>query len=299
MMNLPATVGEQVKELVRDSKSKNTLRCYSSALRRLDRWLDDHGMVATDESIAAYLGHLDSLGRAPSTASAAVAAAKFRGDPVGKVTDMALKGFRRNGRSQRGRGASDALSYDDVVAMQTVATQPRKRGRGMETPEQAAKRGVVDQALAGLLFMGGLRRSEAAALTWRDIQDADDGCLLVRVRSSKTNQDGSAMDVRLVKNCAASAIRSLRAARADDDDRVLGISAASINRRLQQLAKAAGIEGKRITAHSGRRGLASTLTEKGATCHEIMRCGNWRSARMVAHYAAGVSVLRGAVAKYL
>ena len=63
-------------------------------------------------------------------------------------------------------------------------------------------------------------------------------------------------------------------------------------------ARAAGIEA-RVTAHSGRVGLASELTARGASTTEVMLAGNWKTARMVAHYSAGATAERGAVRKYL
>ena len=147
--------------------------------------------------------------------------------------------------------------------------------------------------IAGLLFMGGLRRSEVAALRWADVTDAHDGDgVLLTVRTSKTNQEGDAADVRYLKNGAANAIRTLRADRPDaaPTDRVVGLSPLQIQRRFTAAA-AAGIE--------ARVGLASELTARGASTTEVMLAGNWRTSRMVAHYSAGATAERGAVAKYL
>ena len=52
-----------------------------------------------------------------------------------------------------------------------------------------------------------------------------------------------------------------------------------------------------MTAHSGRVGLASELTARGASTTEVMLAGNWKTARMVAHYSAGATAERGAVQK--
>ena len=71
-----------------------------------------------------------------------------------------------------------------------------------------------------------------------------------------------------------------------------------IQRRFTAAARAAGIEA-RVTAHSGRVGLASELTARGASTTEVMLAGNWKTARMVAHYSAGATAERGAVRKYL
>ena len=60
---------------------------------------------------------------------------------------------------------------------------------------------------------------------------------------------------------------------------------------------AAGVE--QVTAHSGRVGLASELTSRGASTTDVMLAGNWKTSRMVAHYSAGATAERGAVARYL
>ena len=80
-------------------------------------------------------------------------------------------------------------------------------------------------------------------------------------------------DVRLVKGGTARALAKLRACRADDDHAaVFGLSASAIYRRVQALAKHAGIDG-RTTPHSARIGLASELTMRGASIQEVMRAG--------------------------
>ena len=106
--------------------------------------------------------------------------------------------------------------------------------------------------------------------------------------------------MRYLKNGPAKAIRTLRAAAADaaPTDRVIGLSPLQIQRRFTAAARAAGIEA-RVTAHSGRVGLASELTARGASTTEVMLAGNWKTARMVAHYSAGATAERGAVRKYL
>ena len=92
-------------------------------------------------------------------------------------------------------------------------TVPRDTGRGRETPAVAARRGALDKALAAVLFQGGLRRSEAAALEWRDIAPAaTEDAMLVMVRRSKTDQEGTAADVRYLKDGAAVAVLALRPA---------------------------------------------------------------------------------------
>ena len=97
----------------------------------------------------------------------------------------------------------------------------------------------------------------------------------------------------------ARALRTLRAATSPEPgDRVVPLSAQMIGLRFTAAAQAAGVE-NRMTAHSGRVGLASELTSRGASTTDVMLAGNWKTSRMVAYYSAGATAERGAVARYL
>ena len=264
------------RRLVNASLSDNTRRAYAGALGQLDARLD--GRRLDDAVLAAYLAELHDAGRSASSAAMAVAAARFRAklagqkDPAGAWTARVLAGY--------GRTAGD-------------------RGRGVESDQVAATRGRLDAVIAGLLFKGGRRRSEVTALRWADVADAGDvDGILVTVRRSKTNQVGETNDVRYLKNGAARAVRALRAAVAPaPEGRVVPLSQ-MIGLRFTAAAEAASLE-RRVTAHSGRVGLASELTSRGASTTDVMLAVNWKTSRMVAHYSAGATATRGAVERYL
>ena len=116
--------------------------------------------------------------------------------------------------------------------------------------------------------MAGMRRSEVSVLRWADVTDSTDGDgMLVTVRRSKTNPEGEVNDVRFVKDGVARGIRALRAATSPEpDDRVVPLSAQMIGLRFTAAAQTAGVE-CRVTAHSGRVGLASELTSRGASTY--------------------------------
>ena len=197
--------------LVEASVSPNTRRAYAGALRRLDAWLD--GRELHDVTLAAYLAELHDAGRASSSASMAVAAACFRAklagqpNPSGERTARVLAGYRRTA-ADRGRGQAGPFSASDLAAVLATCHRSRRRGRGVESDEVAAERGRVDAVIAGLLFMAGMRRSGVSVLRWSDVVDATDGDgVLVRIRISKTNQEGEVNDVRFVKDGVARAIR--------------------------------------------------------------------------------------------
>ena len=297
-------VSRTARALAEASLSANTRASYASALRRLDDWLA--ARPATDEILAGYLSELFDAGKASASASMVVAAVRFRArlsgleSPTGPATERVLAGFRRKATG-RGRGQAKPCTADNLAAILATAATPRTNGRGTESDETARARGLEDSAIAALLFQGGLRRSEVAALRWSDVEAATDGNgLLVTVRTSKTNQDGGDGDIRYLKNGAAAALRKLREHRSPDDSDLVfdGLSAQSIGNRFGAAAAAAGIE-TRLTAHSGRVGLASELTARGASTTETMLAGNWKTARMVAHYSAGAAAELGAVKKYL
>ena len=293
------------RRLAEASISPNTRRAYSGALRRLDAWLD--GRPLADATLAAYLGELHDQGRAPASAATAVAAACFRarlaGDPspAGERTTRVLAGYRRTG-GDRGRGPARPFGAADLAAVLATCHQPRRRGRGRESDQVALERGRLDAVIAGLLFMAGMRRSEVSALRWADVDDAtagDDGDgVLVTVRRGKTNQEGETRDVRFVKGTVAGAVRTLQAATGPaPEDRVVPLSPKMVGLRFQAAARAGGVE--HVTAHSGRVGLASELTSRGASTTDVMLAGNWKTSRMVAHYSAAATAERGAVARYL
>ena len=67
-----------------------------------------------------------------------------------------------------------ALTADVLAVIWLTAVQPRRRGRGFETAEEAEERGRFDVALV-------------AALTWGDVQRWDDGSGRITVIRSKTD----------------------------------------------------------------------------------------------------------------
>ena len=166
-------------------------------------------------------------------------------------------------------------------------------GQPVPTGERTAR------VLAGYRRTAGDRGRDQAR-PFADVADSTNGDgMLVTVRRSKTNQEGEVNDVRFVKDGVARAIRTLRASTSPEPgDRVVPLSAQMIGLRFTAAAQAAGVE-NRVTAHSGRVGLASELTSRGASTTDVMLAGNWKTSRMVAHYSAGAKAEHGAVARHL
>ena len=112
------------------------------------------------------------------------------------------------------------IAHSNPTSLVTLAADGR--GRGIEAAG-------LSPGTRPTGFTAGMRRSEVSALHWSDVVDATAGDgVLVRVRISKTNQEGEVND------------RAVREGRCRE---------------------------RRVTAHSGRVGLASELTSPGG-CSE-------------------------------
>ena len=162
----------------------------------------------------------------------------------------------------------------------------------METEDTALKRGRLDIALASVLSDAGLRVSEAAQLRLRDVLDAEDGAGLVYIERSKTDQAGEGAYVAITPETLA-ALKQLRqdsGMMPDADASVFGLSMSQISRRVDSLARAAGL-GDGYSSHSGRVGLAIRMTRRGAPLQAVQTHGRWKSPQMPARYTRGEKAL--------
>ena len=285
----------------------NTRRAYVGALRRLEKWLD--GQRLTDERLAGWIADLAICGRTAASAVQTVSAVKYFArhhgfeSPVGPRTATALNRTRRE-TAGCGRGQVLAATRDDVEQLLSVVREPRTYPSGRrESVRRAQRRTLADLALIAVLYLGGLRASEAALLRWTDVTAVGDGeGIRIWVRRSKSNPYGAQSDVRFVKGVFAESLLQWREAdgAAEGDDRLAfgGLTAATLSRRVAAAADYAGLK-KRLTAHSFRVGLAVELTRLGASMQEIMHAGNWKSPGMVAQYSAAARATGGAVARLM
>ena len=185
-----------------------------------------------------------------------------------------------------------------TAVIQVTAVQPRRRGRGFETAEQAAQRGKFDVALVAALFDAGLRRSEAAALTWGDVQRWDDGSGRITLLRSKTDVEAQGAVVA-VTPAAMRALDAIRPASVDGGQKVFELWESQIARRVKTIARAAGLaDWEFFSGHSGRVGMARRMAQNGAPTHEIERQGRWKQGGgMVGRYTRGESA--GSALRYL
>ena len=189
MLCRPLRAADQgVASALQSVLSDHTRRVYGTQWKLFTDWCDEVGLSslpAEPLTVARYLAARAGDGASVATlrlATSAISKAHEWAKQESPCRDpgvrASLKGWgRRLSKPQRQSGAltADVLAADVLAVIRLTAVQPRKRGRGFETAEQAAERAKFDVALVAALSDAGLRRSEASSLTWGDVQRWNDG----------------------------------------------------------------------------------------------------------------------------
>ena len=136
----------------------------------------DGKAMATIEQARAAISH----------AHAAEGTAKGDNPARHPVVTETVKGWRNQAPAPKQAGA---LTAEALARIRETARLPR-RGRGgrMATTAAALARAGVDLVIIGVMADGGLRRSESAALTWRDVEFWLDGTARLTVQKGKTRR---------------------------------------------------------------------------------------------------------------
>ena len=306
--NLTSTDIQRIQGSLDQSTSDNTRKSYVSAWTSFQSWTRGTlAMPASTVLVAAYLTHLAeerrlsvATVRLHRAAIAALHRAAGHQDPTdNEGVKRVMHGISRShGKAQRQAKPLTAEALAAVKAAAKSRRPVRHDGSRRESAEKAASRGLVDVALLSILRDGLMRRSEAAALTWADVELRENGTALLQVRRSKTDPEGEGVVLYIGKE-AGEALRAIRPTEEllDQNAPVFGLSAKQIGRRVQAAAKAAGL-GEGFTGHSGRVGMAQDLVKSGTELPALMTAGRWKSSRMPARYTERQAAGRGAVARY-
>ena len=288
---------QAVADGLRDAKAANTRRAYETAWHLFCKWTHLAGrqsMPAAPQDVALYLGHLASGGKSLATISQARAAISHahaaQGIPKGEnparhpAVAETMKGWRNVAPAPK---QADALTALALARIRETARLPR-RGRGgrMESAETAQSRGAIDLAIVGVMSDGGLRRSEAAALTWGDVAFWEDGSARITIRKSKNQPEPATV---AVTETTALALREIQPGSTEhpvSEVPVFGLTGEALANRVRAAAKAAGL-GEDFSGHSGRIGMARRMVAAGAPNATVQHQGRWRHGDMVARYTRG------------
>ena len=153
----------------------------------------------------------------------------------------------------------------------------------MESVAVAQARAGVDLAIIGVMADGGLRRSEAAALAWGDVEFWLDGTARLTVQKGKNQPDPATV---AVTEAIARALRGIQPDGADPAAPVFGLTGETLANRIRAAARAAGL-GDAFSGHSGRIGMARRVVAAGAPTAAVLHQGRWKHGDMVARYTRG------------
>ena len=213
---------QRLRHSLAHSVSDNTRAAYSSAWRSFQAWAGARAALTLPASpavAAAYLSHLAqerklsvATVRLHRAALAAMHRASGHPDPTdNEGVRRVLQGISRaHGRPQR---QARPLTSEALAAVKATAKSRRPLGDGKrrESAQRASWRARVDVALLSVLRDGLLRRSEAAALTWGDVELRENGTALINVRRSKTDPEAEGVTLYIGKQ-AGEALRAIRPA---------------------------------------------------------------------------------------
>ena len=308
-------VDQDAQTSIESALSANTLRTYKSALKGWQSYAHKHNInpiPAPEAALMNYLQFLAQQGRTigtikltASAISKAHALAELDSPTGSERFKLFLRGLtRRIGKPQR---QASPLDNHALSAIEATACSPR-RGRGgkMETEAAARARGLMDIAIVRTLSDAALRRSEAVALNWGNIQTDPRGAILTITRS-KTDIQGKGATVWISPQ-ALCALEAIRPADCNPQDPVFTstqttrngtkgkyrMHAEQMSRRIAAAANAAGLK-DHYSGHSGRVGFVARATRQGAPTDAIMRHARWKSPGMVAEYGrneTGAEILK-------
>ena len=299
----------KTQKFIRHSKSKNTIRAYSSDWGIFVEWckkFNFNPMPATEEVIAIYLTAMAEDGLKASTIQRKLVAIsqahKTKGydSPTGgRNARTVWQGIKREiGTAQHGK---QPAIIEDIRRM--IQCMP------------STIVGLRNRALILIGFAGAFRRSEIVGLDKADLEFNREG-LIINLRRSKTDQEGQGRKVGIpygtrLETCP---IRTLEEwldtahiesgpffRRMNRWDQVLsnGLSAQSVALIVKEAAENAGLDKSKYSDHSLRSGSATQAAKGGASESTIMRQTGHKSLEMVRRYIRDGNLFRDNSATYL
>lgn len=287
----------RVQELVDAADSPATLRAYDADWRLFVKWCTDEGhstKPVAPETVSFYLERLFAVGKKGKTIERALYGIIFtlRSQGIDWETPpfikKQLKGIRKK-LAQAGKHSKpkDPLEKSDFERIMTLLP--------------IDLRGARDRAVLAILWIGAFRRSEVAGLDVSDVKFVPREGLLVRPKTSKTDQTGEdeGKALPLQQNldvCPVHALRAwLDAAKIDagplfrrvyHDGRIGKgrLSDKSVAEIVKRAAKLAGLDPTKYSGHSPRAGFATSAAADGIELDGIMRQTGHKSVAVVRGY---------------
>jgi site-specific recombinase XerD len=258
-------------------------------------------LPASPDAVSAFLADEASRGRRPSTLGRRLAAIKYAHKAASEQnpTDdervkATLAGIRRSigAAPVRKRAATSDLVLGMVGAIGTKTL-----------------RALRDRAILLVGFASALRRSELVALNVEDLEWTAEG-MLIRIRRSKTDQEGAGATVAVPKGETACRIAALRAWLEEANIGRGPVFLRVWNRRNQRVgierltarniavivkagAARLGLDASTFAAHSLRSGLVTSAVKRGVNLLKICDQTRHKSVEMLRVYCRDAELFVG------
>lgn len=300
--NLPAALGPDLAaaiDLAKAEKAASTRKAYGTDFRLFREWCATRGVVAlpaAPETVAAYLAANASTSKA-STLGRRVAAIRYAHKLAGLALPTDAEGVKVTMRGIR-------RTYGSARVRKAPAVAGKMLGMVATAPDKLA--GLRDRALLLIGFGGALRRSELVALDVTDIDETETG-LLVRIRSSKTDQERSGATIAIARGdvaCPAKALREwLDAAGIKDGPifraidkggtvRASRLTDRSVANIVKAYAGRAGFDASLFSGHSLRAGFLTSAAGKGASIFKMMDVSRHKSVDTLRGYVRDAELFK-------
>ena len=154
---------------VRDAKATSTRLIYASVWKQFETWVqaDRHqALPATPQTVTLNLWHLT-----------------YTGQPIASIEKA--RAVISHLHASAGMQKTDNPARHPVVAEAVKGWRNRAPAPRQADALTAQRRAALDLAIIAVLADGGLSRSEAAALTWKDVELWSDGTGRITVQKGK------------------------------------------------------------------------------------------------------------------
>jgi site-specific recombinase XerD len=298
-----AQIPELTRQLILDSRAKNTKRAYESDWRDFVAFCEKQGlqyMPSTPQVVCAYILNLSTtkkfstIRRRVSSITVAHKMAN-KPNPVDNFVKTVLSGLARNIKAKSTK--KKAITVKQLRAF-------------FQDGDNTITR-VRDKTILYLSFAGGFRRGELVALDVDDVDFTDSGMTLL-VRRSKTDQEGRG-HVKTIgygkQTCPVAALKEwLKESGITGGAifRPISKSGRVLDRRLsdqcvalivKKYIKEIGDDPALYSGHSVRSGLVTAAKMAGVSTEDIMRITNHKTQSMIERYYQGGERIQYGVAE--
>jgi site-specific recombinase XerD len=272
--------------------SPSTIRAYKSNFEKFIAFCENGNVKALPAdriNVANYIKHLaDSKLRSASIriAAASISAIHRLNELYDPTTHPDVRIEMRRMHRNLGRESQQAKGINFELLQNMISVTEK------------SLRGIRDRALLLTAYDSMCRRSELVSLSMKDlIINDEDQTLKIKLRRSKTDQDGVGRWLHLSKEAQSAIFDWIKLSGIDSGKLFRGVtrgqriteslSAAQINRIFKRLASESKADRsivEHISGHSMRIGAAQDLLISGASMPMIMQRGRWSKADTVMRY---------------